>query len=295
VTHSSSEGDADAALVNRRLVVSGAIALWTGLASRPALADQTLSSMTTVALSEGGFSYIPDPGSPFSGGVAALSGNTLVRVRLREPLPFEHGLDLVARHLAGANRPPAALAGLELRAPAVRSRPEFVTFNRRYWAALRTRGFVTDQIVPVARSNMVPLYDPPATDVLSAFTYAAPGDAGEAASDAAFLLSGRPEYDGSRVIAPGDVTPGGMSRKASFVIERLRQGVATLRGNWSNLTGVQIYMTEPLPSVLEVLRVAGLTNVGLSYFQGTTPVMGFDGVRYEFEADVRAIRLERVI
>jgi hypothetical protein len=251
--------------------------------------------MTTLALSEGGFRFIPEPGSPFSGGVAALSTHTLIRVRLRAPLPLEQGLDLVVRHLAGANRRPSALAGLELRAPAVMSRPDFVTFNRRYVAALRARGFVTGQIVPVARSNMVPLYDPPKTDVLSAFTYAIPSDAGEGASAAAFLLSGRPEYDGNHVIAPGDISPGGMSRKASFVMQRLRQGVATLSARWSDLTGVQIYTTQPLPSVIDVMREAGLTNIGLSYFQGSTPVIGFDGVRYEFEADLRAIGLERVI
>ncbi len=175
------------------------------------------------------------------------------------------------------------------------SRPDFGSFNKRYLAALRARGFVTGQFTPVARSNMVPLYDPPETDVLSAFTYAAPSDAGDAASAAAFLLSGRPEYDGSHVIAPGDVSPSGMRRKASFVMEKLRQGVTTLRGNWSHLTGVQIYMTEPLPSVMDVMRASGLSNIGLSYFQGSTPVIGFDGVRYEFEADVRAIGSERVI
>jgi hypothetical protein len=251
-----------------------------------------LTSTTNLAFSEGGFRYIPDPGSPFSGGVAPVSGHALVRVRLRVPAPLEQGLDLVARHLDGAGRQPSGLAGLELRAPAVMSRSEFLAFNRRYVAALRTRGFVTGQVVPLARSNMVPLYDPPKTDVLSAFTYAAPSDA---ASGADVLLSGRPEYDGNHVVAPGDVSPGGMSRKAGFVVQQLRQGVAALGGRWSDLTGVQIYMTEPPLSVMEVLRAAGLTNVGLSFFEGSTPVIGFDDVRYAFEADVRAVGLERVV
>jgi hypothetical protein len=293
--HFWSERSPGLSIVKRRLILSGAIALATGLAFRRASADQILTGMTNLASSDGGFRYIPEPGGPFSGGVAALSGHTLIRVRLREHLPFEQGLDLVARHLAGAGRQPSALAGLELRAPSVMTRPNFARFNARYLAALRARGFVTGQTVAVARSNMVPLYDPPKTDVLSAFTYAAPSDAGDAASAAAFLLSGRPEYDASHVIAPGDVSPDGMRRKAGFVMERLRQGVATLGGSWSNLTGVQIYMTEPLPSIMGVLRGAGLTTGGLSYFPGSTPVVGFGGVKYEFEADVRAIDLERVV
>ncbi len=175
------------------------------------------------------------------------------------------------------------------------SRPEFVTFNRSYVTALRARGFMPGQTVPVARTNIVPLYNPPETDVLSAFTYAAPIDAGEAAGITAFLLSGRPEYDARHVVAPGDVSPGGMSRKALFVMERLRESVATLGARWSDLTGVQIYMTQPLSSVMDAMRQAGLSNARLSYFQASTPVIGFDGVKYEFEADLRAIGVERVI
>ena len=218
-----------------------------------------------------------------------------MRVRLHEPLPLDKGLDFVGRYLDDAGRQPGALAGLELRAPSVMSRPEFLAFNKRYVAALRTRKFFMGQMVPVARSNVAPLYDPPKTDVLSAFTYAAPIEARDLASGATFLLSGRPEFDGTVVIAPGDVSPNGMSRKAKFVVERLRQGVATLGGSWSDVTGVQLYMTEPLPLVLDVMRAAGVISVGLSFFPGSTPVIGFDGVKYEFEADVRAIRLERVV
>lgn len=218
-----------------------------------------------------------------------------MRVRLHEALPLDKGLDFVARYLDDAGRKPCALAGVELRAPAVMSRSEFLSFNKRYVAALRTRKFVTDEMVPVARSNMTPLYDPPKTDVLSAFTYAAPMEANDPSSGASFLLSGRPEFDGTLVIAPGEVSPDAISRKARFVMERLRQGVATLGGSWSDVTGVQIYMTEPLPLVMDVMRGAGLISVGLSFFPASTPVIGFGGVKYEFEADVRAVRLERVV
>ena len=218
-----------------------------------------------------------------------------MRVRLHEPPPLDKGLDFVARYLKDAGRQPSALAGLELRAPSVMSRPEFLTFNQRYVAALRIRKFVSSESVPVARSNMTPLYDPPRTDVLSAFTYAAPNERHNLYRGTTFLLSGRPEYDGTHVIAPGDVSPAGISRKAGFVMEQLRQSVAILGGSWSDLTGVQIYMTEPLPVVMDVMRAAGLVNVGLSFTPGSTPVIGFDDVKYEFEADVRAIRLEQVV
>lgn len=287
--------EAEQPLINRRQFVSNAMVLGAGFASWPALAEQLSGSTTTTAVSEGGFRYISDPGAPFSGGVASLTGHTLVRVRLHQPLPLNKGLDFVARYLDSAGRQPSALAGLELRAPSVMSRPTFLAFNQRYVAALRTRKFVTGPNVPVARSNMAPLYDPPTTDVVSAFTYAAPSNANDPSSGENFLLSGRPEYDGTVVIAPGDVSLEGMNRKAKFVMEQLRKDVAILGGSWSDVTGVQIYMTQPLPLVMDAVRAANILEAGLSFFPGSTPVIGFDGVRYEFEADVRAIHLERVV
>jgi hypothetical protein len=280
--------------MNRRFLISGAIALGAELAARSSEATPVLTPAPSTAVSDGGFRYIAERGSPFSAGVAALEGRVLIRVRLREPLPLEQGLDHVAQHLAAANRPPSALAGLELRAPRVMSRPEFGAFNGRYLAALHAREFLSGDIAPIARSNVALLFDPPKTDVLVAFTYAAPSDA-RAAGGVDFLLSVRPEYDGSHVVAPGDVSPTGMSRKAGFVVGQLKQSVTALGGHWSDLTGVQIYMTEPLPLVMDVMRDAGLTSVGLSLFPGSAPVVGFDGVRYEFEADVRSIGLERVV
>jgi len=295
MTYSFISAEAYTLPINRRLFVSSAMMLATALTSQPALADDILSGPTHTVVSDGGFRYIPDPGSPFSKGVAALGGHTLTRVRFRTPLPLEQGLDYITRHLAGQGRPSSALAGLELRAPAVMSRPEFINFNEHYREMLRKRGFVIGQVVPMTRSNMVLLYNPPMTHMLSSFTYAAPSHARSASGGTDFLLSGRPEQDGSRVIAPGDVSPLGMSRKAGFVMDQLRQSVATLGGHWSDLTGVQIYMTQPLQMVMDVMRTIGLTSVGLSLFPGSPPVIGFDGAKYEFEADIRAISVELAI
>lgn len=283
------------ASIGRRFVVSGAVASAAGLAMNPAYADRSATKPVDIAVSEGGFRYIADPTSPFSSGVAALPGNALIRVQLRKPLPLEQGLDLVTQYLTDAGRQPAALAGLELRSPSIMSRAEFNIFNQRYLSAVRSRSFFAGQTVPIARSNIVPLYDPPGTHIVRAFTYAAPRNARDAAGDAAFLLSGRPEQAGKHVMAPGDVSPGGMRQKASFVIDQLRQAVATLGGSWADLTGMQIYMTQPVSSIVEVLREAGLSNLGPQFFVASPPVIGIDGFSYEFEADMRAIGSERVI
>jgi len=276
----------------RRFFLASAVASGAGLYSRLLFAMPVTKPSNEE--SPGGFRYLYEAGSPFSIGVSALAGNRLVRVRLQEPIPIETGLDLVACHLARLGRPLSALAGLELRAPSVMSRPQFSHFNENYLAALRARGFTADRTVPIARSNMVPQFDPPATHVLSAFTYAVPDESPQA-DGPDFLMSGRPEFDENHVVAPGDVSTDGMRRKANFVLMQLRQGVADLGGRLSSITGIQIYMTQPLTSVMEVMRDAGLTRFGLTLISGSAPVIGFDGVPYEFEADLRCISFERVI
>ena len=294
-TSQPADNDAGTALLSRRSIVSGSMALAVGLATSPAYSDGTVSTPTSIAISEGGFRYIPDTASPFSSGVAALQGNVLIRVRLRKPLPLEQGLEMVTKYLAGAGCHPSALAGLELRSPSVMSRAEFNTFNQRYLSALRIRGFVANETAPLTRTNVVPVYDPPKTEVVHAFTYAAPGDRRTASAGSTFLLSGHPEQAGKHVIAPGDVSPDGMRQKAGFVIAKLREVVTALGGSWTDLTGMQIYMTQPASLVADVVRGAGLSNLGPQFFVAAVPVAGFDGFRYEFEADIRSIELERVV
>jgi hypothetical protein len=246
------------------------------------------------AVSEGGFTYLVAPGSPFSAGVSAIDGYEFNRVRFREPMQLEQGLDLVANYLATAGRPPAALAGLELRAPKMMTRPEFGAFNSRYLTSLRARGFVQDENVAVARSNMVPAYEPPPTDVLVAFTFSAPSKTSKSFGPD-FLMSGRPEFANNpdRVIAPGDISAAGMALKAGFVLTQLRQSVADLDGHWSDISAVQIYLTQPVELVMPALKAAGLSGKGVTLLPGDTPVIGFQQTRYEFEADLRCTSIER--
>jgi hypothetical protein len=274
---------------SRRQVIAGTLSAALIGSARRAEASSRVES-------DGGFAYLTDPGSPFSAGVGALPGHELTRIRLHRPLPLDQGLELAAKLLAAAGRPPTALAALELRAPKIMSRQEFSTFNGRYLEALRSRGFVTGDGVAVARSNMVPAYEPPSTDFVAAFTYAAPSGAG-ATGGRDFLLSGRPEFatNPDRVIAPGDISAAGMGQKAEFVFGQLRQTVNNLGRQWSDVSDVQLYLTQPLESVMPALKAAGLAGSTLILAPGSAPVIGFDEVRYEFEADIRRVSDDRVI
>lgn len=138
----------------------------------------------------GGFIYLPGSTNPFSNGIAALPGYGLHRVRLLRNPPLAEGLAFAAKFLAARGRPPAAFAACELRSPAPMTREDFRAFGDRYSGLLRANGFGAESAFPVGRSNMAPLFNPPATNTLFAFTFAVP--TGESAGSN-FVISGKPE------------------------------------------------------------------------------------------------------
>ncbi|MGI9147269.1 MAG: hypothetical protein ACR2IK_12055, partial [Chloroflexota bacterium] len=116
-----------------------------------------------IAVPDGGFAYLSGDTTPFSKGVAALDDYVLVRVRPRSTLPLAEGLAFAASFLSDAGRPRASLAACELRSPAAVSMAGFTAFNSLYIDLLRANGFGAEDRFPAARSNMAPLFNPPAT------------------------------------------------------------------------------------------------------------------------------------
>jgi hypothetical protein len=175
--------------MNRReLLITGSAAL--GMAHVPGLAHA--DSLPRGKAS--GFRCVPAPGSPFSSGVVAMEGYTFLRIRLSSALPLADGLAAASREMKTLGCPPNALAGLELRAPQRMTRPGFVEFNQRYLTLLKQAGFPIGDTVSIARSDMVPRFDPPEVDSLFAFTFAVQQKFSAASnSDPDFLTSGTPE------------------------------------------------------------------------------------------------------
>jgi len=244
----------------------------------------------------GGFAFLPAPGAPFSGAVIAQPGFVLRRVRLRRQRPLEEGLSFAAVYLKRGGLV-GALAGIELRSPAVLSRADFGAFNLRYVAALKAAGLLTSDLVPAARSNMAPLYDAPTTPQLHAFTIAMPGHPSPDALGPDFLISGKPEEAPPPVgvIAPGDVSSEGMAKKAEFVIGALKATTSKLGGRWEDITGVHIYSRQALGGALKVLGDTGLARFDLALVPGDPPSKAGDGTPLDFEVDVRAISEEVVV
>lgn len=245
-----------------------------------------------VAFAPGNYRYLPVPGGPFSGGVAAEPGFALHRARFATPLPMLQGFRVLEAHLTRLGRPMTALAGCELRSPAPMSRADFNAFNGEYLKTLHGWGVRDGDLNTAARSNIAPVLEIPGATTLFAFTYTVP----EAGAAGDFLISGKPELDGSpqagrRIIAEGDASPAGMAAKTRFVVDFLRAQVAALGCDWAGVTGTQLYTPHPdWPLIGPILAEAGLTVPGLAWFPAWPPVAGLD-----FEADVRRVRTEIVI
>jgi hypothetical protein len=246
-----------------------------------------------VSLPLAGYAFLKGQSHPFSQGVACLEGFALTRVRFRTPPPLAEGLTRAASFIRAQTRPLSALAACELRSPAQMSPSDFAAFNRQYVDLLRANGLPSEPPFPMARSNVAPIYDPPSTNNLFAFTYATVKPEGDAQTRSDFLISGKAEIvdgPGRGIIADGDASPAGTEKKASYVFEGLRERVQQLGCHWTDITGIQTYTARPIEPILPLLHRLGLAHVGLTLHPAYPPV-----APYEFEADIRSVSVERLL
>ena len=141
-------------------------------------------------------------------------------------------------------------------------------------------GIFRDEVNPVARSNVCPEIDPPATPSFYAFSYTVPSANSAARSFVAAgsgeAREGGPSYEG-RIIRRGDQSPEAMCEKARFVLGAMEQRMAALGFGWHPLLAD------------EFVRRAAMSG-GLTWHFARPPVQGLD-----FEMDVRGVAHEWVI
>src|SRR5215212_1893216 len=124
----------------------------------------------------GGYRYVKAV-FQYSGGVAAEPGYELERARFMRPLPIEEAFGAVEAHLKGLGRPTTAFAQCELRSPAPFTDQGFYDFNKIYVTTLARWGIYKEgdpMMNPVARTNVCPMYDKPASPSMHAFSYTVP-------------------------------------------------------------------------------------------------------------------------
>jgi hypothetical protein len=195
---------------------------------------------------------------------------------------------------AGIGRSPTAFCACELRSPAQFTDAGFVAFNRHYVERLAAWGIFVGEVNPVARSNVCPEIDPPATPSVYAFSYTV-GSANRirrsfVAAGSGEAREGGPRSEG-RIIRHGDQSPEAMRKKATFVLGAMEQRMAALGFSWADLTATQVYRIFNIHPLLadEIVR-RGAISGGLTWHFARAPVQGFD-----FEMDVRGVAHELVI
>jgi hypothetical protein len=246
----------------------------------------------TIELAARGYRFIPGV-MQYSGGVAALPGFRLERVRFANPVPMRAGFAAIAAWLAREGLAKTAFCACELRSPAPFTEEGFRAFNTIYAGVLGEWGVLVEGRNPVARSNVCPEVAPPAEPGFHAFVVARP----EAHAAPSFAVAGSGECPEGHanyfdhMIAPGDVSPTGLRLKVDWVLGEMERRMGRLGFGWADATGVQAYTVHDVaPFLADAFAPRGALRHGLTWQLCRPPVVGL-----EFEMDVRGIAVERVI
>ncbi len=246
----------------------------------------------TETIERAAFRFIPGP-FQYSAGVAAKPGFAMQRIRFANPVPLAEGFARIAAFIGAAGLPLTAFCACELRSPAQFSDAGFIAFNRDYVGTLERWGVVVDEVNPVARSNVCPVFDPPEVPSFHAFTLAVP------APDAppSFVIAGSgksvegPGPYSERTVRYGETGPDALAEKLRHVMAAMEHRMAAFGAGWADVTGTQAYCVWDFYATLaEDLVARGASRHGLDWHFCRPPVVGL-----EYEMDCRAVHLERVL
>lgn len=247
---------------------------------------------TPVDFSSGGYRYIPGV-FQYSGGVAALPGYQIRRVRFRSPMPLVQGFERIERIITDEGRPLTAFCACELRSPAPFTDQGFRAFNEVYVVTLGKWELYDGKVNPVARSNVCPQIAPPAEPSFHAFSFTVPS----AGSDPSFVVSGSgeamegPGNYSERAIRRGETSPAAIREKACFVLEEMERRLGAFGFGWSDTTAVQAYTVHDMhPFFAEEIVRRGAARSGLTWHFDRPPVR-----EIEFEMDCRSVPVERCV
>lgn len=248
--------------------------------------------MSTVhRLADRGYRYIEGV-HQYSAGVAAEPGFQVERVRLATPLPLVEGFAAIEATLSALGLPLARFCACELRSPEPFSETGFVSFNREYASQLQAWGLFDGERNPIARTNVAPLYDPPAVPSVSGFSYVVESRR----ERGGFIVAGSGETPEGHanyrdhIVRLGDTSRDAMREKVNYVVATMESRLQALGYGWAEAGSTQVYTVHD--SGLQVIgemadRVGG--RGGLCWHVSRPPV-----VDIEFEMDVRGAIVEHL-
>ena len=187
--------------------------------------------------------------SQYSGGVGALPGFTLERVRFTKPMPLRVDLIASPQIIKAAGRPLTAFAACELRSPAPFTEDGFKEFNESYTSTLIEWGVMADGVNPVARSNVCPKFDPPSEPgfhALYVMSYRRRMRRRRSSSPAvARPRKGKANYR-DHTVRLGDISPDGMLEKAKWVLGEMERRMSAFSGTGRRPPRVQLYTVHDI-------------------------------------------------
>lgn len=241
----------------------------------------------------GGYRFIP-AGFQFSSGVVAAEGYEIRRCRFRAPVPLVEGFARIEAVIRAAARPLTAFCACELRSPGQFTEQGFHDFNQSYVVTLGGWGIYDGTTNPVARSNVCPEIDPPATPSFHAFSFTVPTTTGTAPS---FVIAGGAEARSTagsyrdRIVRFGETSPDAIREKAHFVMDEIAARLAQVGASWRDVTATQLYtIRDVYPFLADEFVRRGAAPAGVTWHFTRPPVENL-----EFEVDCRSVRVEEVL
>jgi len=229
---------------------------------------------------------------PYSCGVVAKPGWEIAHVTMPSLVPWQQGFDFVDEFLRGAGQGRLALCAMELRSPEPFSMAGFIEFNRSYRAVLEQWGVLVQGVNPVARTNVAPMTQAPASVCLHAFSHVRPNPKIRRPT---FVVAGAGELregtlESNRIIRRGETSAAAMLEKAAYVLDVMEERLTGLGVHWSQVTCVNVYTIHPMDAPLRDLvlrRLGPAARCGLCWHVTRPPVL-----EIEFEMDLRGVLSE---
>ncbi len=232
----------------------------------------------------------------YSSGVAAEPGYEIERARFMKPVPIPEAYAAVEAHLKALGRPTTAFCQCELRSPEPFTAQGFFDFNKVYVQTLDRWGIYKDGdplMNPVARTNVCPMYDKPATPSMYAFSYTVPTKS----KRPTFILAGGGDARGGsgsyaeRIVRFRDTSPEGLREKVEFVIAEMEGRLKALGFGWKDAVTTEIYTVQNVGHLVgELLAARGAASGGIVWNYTRPPV-----VDLEYEMDVRGAAREIIL
>lgn len=229
----------------------------------------------------------------YSGGVAALPGFEIERVRFKKPLVLKDGFAAIKAHLKSIDRPLNAFCACELRSPDAFTEEGFEKFNKEYVGTLESWGILHEGNNPIARSNVCPESNKPEEPSIYAFCYTVPSSKPRRSciiSGSAEVPEGKNNYR-DHVICFGDESPEALQEKGRWVLSEMERRLGALGFSWVDVTSTHLYTVFDIHHFLnEEIELRGAMPGGLTWHYARPPI---DVANYEM--DVRSIWNEYIL